>query len=428
MNTPVDRKAVPRLTGFGDMRFSGPETVETASGIPLKVLRNDSSDAVRLSVIWRCGTITAENYEAVLIMPMLLEDGTTSVGGDEITEILDFNGASFTAQAGTYSTRAVLTAISGNYVGLLPLVRDMIANPSFPEELLRRKAQSVRTRIAVNRTKLSNIAQINNRIQLWGENNPLSRIVDLDRLGSITRDEILRTHNEIMNMRPEVWVAGNLDDGLISATVSFVDSLPFNGENAGIKERDIFVPEPPSFKEIEAEGKSQSYILATLPAILPENPDFYSLTMAVTHLGGYFGSRLNKNIREEKGLTYGIGCTMNISNGVSTISISCQTLSGNEDTIVSEIKREMRRLAENPPSRSEMRAASLSVEGDLAAILDSVYSMSEMMINNRFNLLPESDFESRLESARNVTSDKIAEMACKYLDPDKLTITVVKGG
>lgn len=428
MDEFLDRKTRPELVGFGDMKIPEIRTVTTVSGCQLYVLPNDGADVVRLYSVWPRGLYNSGNLEAQILLPTLLEDGTENSDGDKITGTLDFNGATVTGFSNTYATHLCLTSISKNFSSLLPLFEDMILNPTFPEDSLKRKANALKTQVEVGMTSLSYIAAKESASQVWGKNHPVSRSIDPENLGSLKRTDIVAAHNKLCSCRPDFWIAGNIDESIISETKKMIDSY------AGKTDFSVFNQEfypleaqPASTKVVEVIGKGQSCIVATLPTIGFNHPDYYALMIAVTHLGGYFNSRLNMNIREEKGLTYGVQAMVSTSAEGSFITIRCQTRSGNEELVIGEIKKEMLGLATEKPTDQEMKSVTNSIEGSLASSLDSVFTTVSMLITNKYNGLPVSDFDRRLMVARNISAEEISAIAEKYLSPENLSITIAKG-
>jgi len=361
-------------------------------------------------------------------MPLVMEDGTASRTGELISRELDYNGASFNAGAGAMSVRCAFTSITKRYCALLPLVKDIILNPVFPQKFVTTKSLALKANVEVNRAKLPVIAHIQSLPLIWGENHPASRILNLEHLAELTSEELVKVHREsILDIIPRVWISGKVSTDIINETVALLADFPAAASTGCELGEPEMCPAIGARTIAETTVKGQSYIQILIPAIPECNPDFYPLTVAVTHLGGYFGSRLMSNIREEKGLTYGVSCNIFSSGTNGYIVIGCQTLVGNEEIVIQEIKKELGRLESEPPDEKEMTAVRSTIESELASQLDSVFAVTSLYLANYEYGISESGFAKRLFCARNVTSAKIAEMASKYLNPQNVIISVAQG-
>jgi len=141
-------------------------------------------------------------------------------------------------------------------------------------------------------------------------------------------------------------------------------------------------------------------------------------------LGGYFGSRLMMNVREEKGLTYGISSYLLGCREGSYVTIAAQCDCDNTALVIDEIKAEMRRLADNPPQGEELSRLKLHAATSLAEILDTPASIMGYYANRLYVGTPDDYFESQQAAINALSGEIIAEMASRYLQPDMLSVVV----
>lgn len=423
----LNRRIAPPTAGFGDLKLPPVKSVPLENGSVLNLLPDESTDAVRLSIAWHNGTRDAQNLEASTLMPALFEDGGGDFSGEEITRELDFNGASFNAGTGSYALRCYLTSIPKNYCRLLPMIGQMLLRPTFPQAEITNKSSALRANLEVFRRKLSTIAYMNSLAAVWGKAHPGSRIIDLDRLSGLKQSDLAEIHRQfILESTPTLWLSGKITAEILKETELFADSFP---KVPGISQKKIVPMHPDSGTIIEetVPDKDQSYIQITIPAINVDHPDFYPLSVAVTHLGGYFGSRLMSNIREKKGLTYGINSSLTATPAGAFITITCQTGAGNEQTVIDEIKNEIRSLTTNPPTGLEMTSVKRIIESELATQLDSVFSVTSLLMGNYEFGIPESAYEARLNAVRNTTSEQIGSLVEKHINPETMIISIARG-
>lgn len=162
----------------------------------------------------------------------------------------------------------------------------------------------------------------------------------------------------------------------------------------------------------------------SIPAIPRTHPDYNALRMTVTALGGYFGSRLMTNIREDKGYTYGISAALLGAREGGYTMISAQCDDRYTEALIEETKSELRQMVDKPLSDDEFNRLKFNVASDLASTLDSPMTMMDYYILKRSVGIPDNYFEARQATLATIDPDTIREMSRRYLDPDQLRISI----
>ena len=179
-----------------------------------------------------------------------------------------------------------------------------------------------------------------------------------------------------------------------------------------------------STSTIQKNGSLQSAVAISLPAIARSHPDYNPLRMTVTALGGYFGSRLMSNIREDKGYTYGISAALLGSLDGSYITINAQCDNRHTEALIEEVRKELTDMVRRPLDESELDRLRFNVASDLASTLDSPMTMMDYYELNLTVGTPADYFEARRKTLADITPEKVCEMAGKYLNPDMLRISI----
>lgn len=143
-------------------------------------------------------------------------------------------------------------------------------------------------------------------------------------------------------------------------------------------------------------------------------------------LGGYFGSRLMQNIREDKGYTYGIQAYMLNNIEGASMRISVQTDVSLVDAVIEETRKEMLLLAENPPVGEELDRLRQSLALELAAVVDTPFSVADEYMRQLTGLVPSDFFARRIASLASLSPEIIARTAATYLRPEHLRIALAK--
>ncbi len=164
----------------------------------------------------------------------------------------------------------------------------------------------------------------------------------------------------------------------------------------------------------------------TIPAISREHDDYEMLRITVCALGGYFGSRLNANIREAKGLTYGIGASIIGIDGYGAINISCQCDCQYVDTVISEIRHELDAMRSGDYSADELARLKRFYMTSLSGILESPFSIMDFYESGLIADIPSDYFKQQLDALEVLSPITLSEMATKYFNSEA-ALTVVAG-
>ncbi|MDE6073850.1 MAG: insulinase family protein [Muribaculaceae bacterium] len=259
----------------------------------------------------------------------------------------------------------------------------------------------------------------------YGQDHPFSREETPEEIASLTRDNVIDIYRSVITKYPPtIYLSGMIDNELTDRVITAFSPLSFES-----------APEPyivikrqaapgGSTVKLPMPGKKQSGIKIAIPAINADHPDFLLLNIAVTALGGYFGSRLVMNIREDKGYTYGISARLISFKEGGTVSITCECDNKYVDAVIDEIKKELVRLASEPMDDDELRMVTRYMKSSLAACLDNAFSISEYHKGLIRSNKGSSEFYRLQELLSTVTPEDIRTIAARLLNPTKILISV----
>lgn len=169
----------------------------------------------------------------------------------------------------------------------------------------------------------------------------------------------------------------------------------------------------------------QSAISFSIPTIGREHPDYINLRLAIMALGGYFGSRLNKNIREEKGYTYGITANLLGFREGAFVEIRVQCDPAYVESVIAEVKEEIRRMVDEPLSEEELNAVKNFAMTTLASILDSPFTIIDHHISNHHLHIAPDYFDAQLGAISNLSAATVSRMISEHVDAEKMSVTIV---
>ncbi len=352
---------------------------------------------------------------------IMSREGTRNFSGGQISSILDFNGAWLNIGNSEHHTTLGMRSLNSRLADILPVFKEMAFSPTFPEKELEVRRESLAGNIEVALADVDFIAMTASDRLIKGADHPGARIDSPDAIRRITSSALSNLNRKChAPERACIFLSGMITPEVESAVAETFSEIPA-GNSAYAPNIVPYSPAPPLAEErIRVDGASQSSVVMTIPTIGRDNPDYIPLHIAVSALGGYFGSRLMLRIREDLGLTYGITASLLGNIDGAYIQIQADTDGGNVDRMCEEVCKEMSRLVTEPPCGAEMWRLRQSLLSAQASILDSPFSIIDYHISELTASIPSGYFEAKLDAIAKLTPETISRVAEKYLRPELL--------
>ncbi len=396
------------------------------NSLPVYVIEAGEQDLVRLEFIFEAGTYYQPYSLVANFTNSLLSEGTKKRTSAEISEKLDFYGAFLEADTGKHSASIVLYTLNKYLAETLEMLEDILKNPTFPQKELETLIRKKKQKFIVENTKVETIAKGLFAESIFGKQHPYGKIVqlqDFDRVKQEWLVDFYQQHYHSKNCK--IIVAGKIENSLLSLLNKYF------GENDWEKSsptKSFFIPIlPTDEKKIYLPKKDavQSAIRIGRVLFSKQHPDYQPLQVLNTVLGGYFGSRLMKNIREEKGFTYGIYSLVASYRTTGYFLITAEVGKDTREAAVKEIYAEMKKLRDEFISQEELSLVKNSLLGELLRIFDGPFALAET-----FKSLLEYDldyeyYERLIETVKTITAFDLYELADIYFRPEYLTEIVV---
>lgn len=416
----LNRTQAPAISEMGPVALRMPEAIRLPSGLTVALLDDpQGEDVVRLSLVGCGGSAEAP----VKVLPSLemsqLMAGTRSMSGEEITDLLEYAGAWVNHRQGFHHRILTLSTISGQLERMLPLYFDMFAHPAFPDnEFEKARAGYVSSiRVALRRNSFL-ASRLLNEIT-YGAGHPLARIVSPEDVEALTTADAAAFHTSWLDPRlMTLFVAGRVGgrnlDAILRDADTFAARLSATGASINVRP---FAPASPSgeMRSIEGAPGNQASIQIAVPLPEGSHPDFPMIRLAVVALGGYFGSRLMSNIREEKGYTYGIQAVVSRKLDGNSMVISTDCDRSYVDAVLEEIDREIRGLVERPLLPDELSRLKSQCRTSAAREVENILIQMNQHISAITDGVDPSQFATTQALLDTVTAADIALAAERYL-------------
>lgn len=426
MSEAPDRSKAPETYEFGNLELPFVEPIRLDNGTTLFVINGGDQPVCRLSIHIDGGRAELGTAVGQLLVSQFAE-GCENYSAEEIAELFDFNGARFAKRLVAHSIQLELGVLTPRLAALLPVLKDIICAPLFlPERLEVAKKRAIAV-LRQNQADSSFVSEEVLNTLVHGCGHPFADRLTEENIEAVDSQTLKNRHLKLINpANIKAYLSGAFGKEEIDAVKNFLASIPAIGQGVERKIVPATPHEAPWIERVDYPQGFQQSISIGIPVIGRNHPDFIPLRLAVMALGGYFGSRLNMNIREEKGLTYGIHAWLsaNIDNAYVCISARCDK--SYTDTVLEEVKNELRALSDNPPSGEELRKLKLFEMSCLAEILDTPAAISSHYEMRDLVGTPENYFNEQQRITQALQPETIADIAKKYLDPDRI-LTVIAG-
>ena len=355
----------------------------------------------------------------------LLKNGTSKKNAFQINEHFEYYGSYLNRACQNETATITLHCLSKHLKELLPVVREILLDSVFPEEELTIFKQNSRQRLSVNLQKCDFVANRLIDAYLYGEHNPYGKFSSHEDYEALTTEK-LRTFfkDHYLNGKAILFAAGRLPADFKILLNEFFGDLRLNETLPS-----AFIPQVPIEQKKHRVQNDPNGVQGAirLARHFPNrhHPDFQKIMVLNNLFGGFFGSRLMTNIREEKGYTYGIHSYL--QNHIEQTGWLVSTEAGKEvcEATITEVYNEMNILREELVDDEELLLVKNYMIGTNLGDLDGPFQVISRWKNLALNNLDEKYFYDSVAAIKNVTAEEIRALANKYLQPEDFFELVV---
>jgi predicted Zn-dependent peptidase len=309
---------------------------------------------------------------------------------------------------------------------ILEVTEDLIKRSVFPQYELDVLIAKNKQKFLLENEKVRTLCQKKFTQVLFGSSHPYAINNKLEDFDRISRDELVRFYQTMYHSgNCHILVAGKVDENVLNLLDARFGGSDWQQNQVTNPDYEIF-PDQQKRHQVEKANGVQSAIRVGKFWVPKNHPDYHALSILVTILGGYFGSRLMTNIREEKGYTYGIGSFVLTLKRASYLVISTEVGNKYVEPTLNEIALEMKRLQNEQVSENELETVKSYLLGEFLRDFDGPFALaSSFKAINDFDL-DYSFYDDYLHVLRAITSDELMQLARQYLNPEDF-YTVVAG-
>jgi predicted Zn-dependent peptidase len=414
----MNRNAQPAVLPVDHIDFVKPHIFDITEDVRLLWMKDVPNDTVRLDLFFDAGIIRGSE-SIPSIVHSLLFSGTAEKSSVEIHESIDALGGFLDTDLSFESAVVTVYCLREHLDAIAQHVADAVSNLSFRENEVEDTLRSMDHKFKENQQKVRNIAQQQFRKALFESHADYSTLTEGADFREADYAAMKRFFNDhYLNGLTRITLVGNVEQDTVDALIDrfgkwAIDRLPEFGKEFATEQKKLHFP---------VDGALQTAIRMGKMLMPKTHPDYIGFQVLNTILGDYFGSRLMSNIREDKGYTYGIGSAiMELHHDGYFIIV---TEVGKEVTAatLNEIKAELQRLQDEPVPQDELDLVKNYMLGQLLKCADGPYAMLDMYNSVDMYGLDLSYYDQVIAQVREMTQDRIRELAQKYLNWDDFLI------
>lgn len=348
----------------------------------------------------------------------LIKNGTSTKTASQINQHFEFYGAWFSRACFNEYATLTLHCLSKHLKELLPLVKELTTDAAYPEKELGIYKKNSIQRLEVNLKKCEFVANRKIDICLYGADHPYGRVIEKENINELSADALRNFFKEYyVEGNCKIFAAGKLPPDFDVMINEHFGNLPLSKSKSSLSHNSS-PGTTKHFRFVNDHHAVQSAIRLGRPFPTRRHPDFIKALVLNTLLGGYFGSRLMSNIREEKGYTYGIYSYLHSHLHLSAWVVTTEVGVDVAESAITEIFKEMEILKQEKVQQEELMLVKNYLMGHQLASLDGPLQVIRRWKSLVLNELGEDYFNNTLKVIREITAEDLQELANQYFNKD----------
>lgn len=404
--------AIPKINKVVDIQIPIVET-QKISEVPCSFVSGSNQPLVKLDISFAAGEAYNQNPLVAMFTNQMLLESTQKHTAQEIAEQLDYLGIEVSPSNGmVYSTLSMI-CLTKYFEKAWNILSEMITEPKFDNLDLETLVENKRKQFLIELENVNHLARRHFRRAVFGNNHPYGRLYELEDFNNINSKQLLEHYQRLYNKdNLRIFISGDVTnqqlkimekDFRFSNTSSICPTIPTNFESL------------PQRIYIHKENALQSAIRIGKLTISKHHPDYHSLQIAITILGGYFGSKLMQELREHKGYTYGIGAfTMSLKE-TGYIVITTEVNSNYTQQAIQAIYEVIDRFCNTPITEEEMENARAYLMGEFLRLFDGSFNIVEAYKAMNDLGLGMEQYAQFLQKLKHIQPYEILSIAQRYL-------------
>lgn len=420
----LDRKIAPPFKTITSIVIPQARKSLLDNGIPFYHIEAGKQPVVRLELIFKAGTWYESAKGASYFAAKMLSEGTFHKSSAEISYEVEKFGAYLDINPTLDYAIITLECLSKHLKSLLPLLYEILYQPSFPEDELATLKNIRAQQTRLQNEKSSFLASKKFREAIFGSDHPYGKDLTLEDIEKLTQHDVKAFYDQYYKLPFEIIIAGLPE-------TTFIEDINIVFGQASLGKETV----APTYTSqsiagpilIEKEASIQSSIRLGKKLLAKDHPDYVKLLVLNEILGGYFGSRLMKNIREDKGYTYGISSALAPLKNDGFFIVGTDVNKENTSNTLQEIYKEIEILQTTLVPEDELNTVRSFMVGSFLSEINTPFALSDKFKGVHLYGLDYEFYNQYIQTINNITPKEIQELAQQYLQKETLMEVIVGG-
>lgn len=425
----IDRKHSPKINEIKQAEIIRASEFRLKNNIPVYHINAGTQDLVKIELLFPAGMWQQPSPLVGSAASAMLQEGTSKRSSKEIAETVDYYGAFLETNITHDYASVAIYSMNKHLPSVLPVVKEIINDSVFSQSEWDVYLWNKKQAFIVNEKKVSVVSRKKFAELLFGNEHPYGHNVSEKDFDELKRQDAFDFYKKSYTAKDTIIVAsGNVTDATLKFIEKYFGSTPASpflstsdskkwGNGEGEKKGGTHL--------VEKKDALQSAIRIGKILFTKEHPDYPAMLVLNTIFGGYFGSRLMANIREDKGYTYGIGSGMVSLSHAGYFTISTEVGADVTKDAVKEIYFELNKIQTEKVSDSELALVRNYMLGTFLRSIDGPFALADRFKGIHFNNLGYDYYERYVETIRSISSGKLMELANKYWKKEDMIELVV---
>jgi zinc protease len=422
----IDRTLAPAFQPVTRVHLLQAEKKELRNGLPVYLLDAGTQEVLKIEFLFNAGIRHQEQTLTAMSVNDMLDEGTKTRTAEAIAEELDYYGAFLESEVSHDQASFTLFSLNKHLPKTLPVVRDILREAAFPEKEFGVYISNKKQKYLVDSEKVSVLARRRFNELLFGETHPYGARAKQEDFDKISRNHLTSFFSSRYNAANcTIVVSGKLPADILSRLDSFFGDNDWKGS---LPLENVFpapVSESQRIQTITKEGALQSAIRMGRVMFNKCHADYHGMQVLNTALGGYFGSRLMANIREDKGYTYGIGSGVISMFDSGFFVVSTEVGVDVTNAALKEIYFEIEKLQHDLIPEEELELVRNYMTGTFLRGTDGPFALADRVKGLLGYGLDYDYYDRYMNTVQTITPQQLRDLAQKYLKKEDLIDLVV---
>lgn len=422
----LNRNIAPDSKSIDKINLIKATEIDYKNKVKLYAINAGEQSVKKIDFIFNAGTWYEKQRLVSLITNLMLNEGTKTKNSNKIADLFEFYGATFNVSISPDTAYISVMFLGKHIEKILIILDDILRNSDFPQNELDNLVQNKKQQYLLDSSKVKVLARRKFNETLFGKEHPYSMYSEYSDFDLINTNVLKSFYSDFYSSSNcKIVLSGSVTEADIKLIEKYfgnhtwgsnkkIETIKYNIKSSDLKEH-----------LIEKPDTVQSAVRIGTTMINRRSPDFYGLSILNTVLGGYFGSRLMANIREDKGYTYGIGSIAVPYKHAGYFVIVTEVGSDVCQKAIDEVYFELKRLQDELIPENELSLVKNYMLGEMVRAFDGPFSIAESYRELIDYDLEMSYYQDFLDSIKNATSVQLKELAYKYFNRENMFEVVV---